>query len=56
MCGCACGCKNCGAGACAAHYQNVCDVRAGENPRTLTVLQNVSKKIWSVDILVAQFC
>ena len=39
MCGCACGHKNWGAGACAAHYENVCDVRAGadENPRTLKV-------------------
>ena len=40
MCGCAsCGCgrKNWGAGACAAHYENMCDVRAGadENLRTL---------------------
>ena len=35
--GCAYGRKNWGAGACAAHYENVCDVRAGadENPRTL---------------------
>ena len=41
MCGCACGCgpKNWDADACAAHYENVCDVRAGadENPRTLKV-------------------
>ena len=38
-CGCACGRKKWCAGACAAHYQNVCDVRAGaaENPRTLKV-------------------
>ena len=37
MCVCACGRKNWGVGACAAHYENVCDVRAGvdENPRTL---------------------
>ena len=37
-CGCACGRKNWFAGACAAHYQNVCNVRAGaaENPRKLT--------------------
>ena len=34
-----CGRKNGGAGACAAHFQNVCNVRAGvdENPRTLKV-------------------
>ena len=39
MCGCACGHKNWCAGACAAHYQNVCNVLAGvaEIPRTLTV-------------------
>ena len=39
MCGCACGPKNWGADGCAAHYENVCDVRAGadENPRTLKV-------------------
>ena len=41
MCGCACGCgpKNWGVDAFAAHYENVCDVRAGadENPRTLKV-------------------
>ena len=41
MCGCVCACgrKNWCAGSCAAHYQNVCDVRAGaaENPRTLKV-------------------
>ena len=34
-----CGRKIWGAGACAAHYENVCDVRAGadENPKTLKV-------------------
>ena len=39
MCGCACGWKNWCAGACATHFQNLCDVRAGadENPRTLKV-------------------
>ena len=41
MCGCACvyGLINWGAGACAAHYEYVCDVRADvdENPRTLKV-------------------
>ena len=39
MCGCAYERKNWGAGVCAAHYENVCDVRAGadENPRTLKV-------------------
>ena len=46
MCGCACMCgpKNWGADACAAHFQNVCDVRAGadENPRTLKVCQSDS--------------
>ena len=38
-CVCACGGKNWGAGLCAAHFKNVCDVRAGvdENPRTLKV-------------------
>ena len=37
--GCAYGRKNWGAGACAAHYENVCDVRtdADENLRTLNV-------------------
>ena len=41
MCG--CGCKNWCAGACAAHYQNVCDVHAGaaKNPRTLKVCRTV---------------
>ena len=31
--------KNWGTGVCAAHYQNVCDVRVGadKNPRTLKV-------------------
>ena len=42
MCGCACGCgrEKWGASACAAHYENVCDVRAGadENRRTLKVM------------------
>ena len=41
MSGCTCGCgsKNRGAGACAANYENLCDVRADadENPRTLKV-------------------
>jgi hypothetical protein len=39
MCACGCGCKNWCAGASAAHYQSVCDLRAGaaENPRTLKV-------------------
>ena len=41
-CGCPCGHKNWCPGACAAHHQNVCDVRAGaaENPRTLKVWTN----------------
>ena len=41
-CACACGCQNWVAGACAAHYENVCDVRAGsdENLGTLKVCSN----------------
>ena len=31
--------NNWGAGACVAHYQNVCDLRVDKNPRTLTVCQ-----------------
>ena len=42
MCGCLCRCvcKKWGAGACAAHYENVCNVRVGadKNPH--------SKKVW----------
>ena len=42
-----CGRKNYCAGACFAHYQNVCDVRAGaaEKPRTLRVCLIVTKVI-----------
>ena len=46
MCG--CGRKNWGAGACAAHYEYVCDVCAGadENPRTL--------KVWAYWVYIRQ--
>ena len=54
-CWCACGRKNWCAGACAAHYQNVCDVRVGaaENPRTLKVCRNIRifpllTKVWYI--------
>ena len=47
MCRCAyvCGQKNRCACACAAHFQNVCDVHAGadENPRTLKGCIHVTK-------------
>ena len=45
MCG--CGHKNWSAGACAAHFQKVCDVRAGadENPRTLKVFHEQYVKL-----------
>ena len=48
MCGrtCACGCKDWCAVACAARYQNMCDVRAGaaEKPRTLKVCTYTNKQ------------
>ena len=48
MCG--CGRENWCAGACAAHYQNVCNVRAGaaENPRTLKVWHFAKTAVWLV--------
>ena len=42
MCGCACGRKNWCAGAFAAHYKNVCDVRAGADENLCTL------KVWNV--------
>ena len=59
MCGCACGRKNWGPSAGAAHYQNVCNVRADKNPRTLTVWKRpteseenaiISRSLKNIDI------
>ena len=36
-CACRCGPKNWGADGCAAHYENVCDVRAGANEKLRTL-------------------
>jgi hypothetical protein len=50
-----CGRKNWGAAACAAHYENVCDVRAGadKNPRTLKVWYSKSKYVLINKILIS---
>jgi hypothetical protein len=58
MCGygCACGSKDLCLGACATHYQNVCDVRVGaaEIPRTLKVRQIQRFKCQTVVVFL--FC